>query len=405
MTCYLDANATTFMHDLVIKSMIKWTNKGNASSHYASAKESKALIETFTNLILKDNGILDTHIAILNSGASECNSHIITSAVRSFMTKTGHLPHLIISSIEHKSITMCCESLQEDGLCKFSIVDVQTAGPGYGMVDPVKLEALIRPNTCLISIMSANNETGIRNDITQLAAIAHKHKIPFHTDCVQSFGKYGIIPTIDACSISFHKLYGPPGIGCLIIRKTFLEGYGLKALICGTQNNSLRGGTENIPAIGASFAAYKLNMIKRKEKNDNLLEKKRYLKSILSQKISCYNILEFNKQKKQKNKLFWIENDENKTLPNTLLLAVYMDNFCNIKMKEELEKCGVIISIGSACNTNNPDVSYVISNMSIPEELRSGILRLSMQDDITEKELLQFATAFFTLLRSDLVKL
>jgi cysteine desulfurase len=283
--CYLDANATTFMPELVIKTMVKWTNKGNASSHYA--KEPKKLLETFKTLLLQDLDLEDKFFVIFNSGASECNSHIITSAVRSFMNKTGHLPHVIISSIEHKSITMCCESLKEDGLCCYSIVDVQTDGSMYGMINPSDLEVLIKPNTCIISIMSANNETGIINNIPELAAVAHKRKIPFHTDCTQSFGKFKLYNGVDAASISFHKLYGPPGCGCLIIRKLFSEGYGLKALVHGTQNNNIRGGTENIPAIGASYAAYRYNFLKRNEKNIYLLEMKNYIKSLINSKIEC----------------------------------------------------------------------------------------------------------------------
>jgi cysteine sulfinate desulfinase/cysteine desulfurase-like protein len=91
-------------------------------------------------------------------------------------------------------------------------------------------------------------------------------------------------------------------------------------------------------------------------------------------------------------------------LPNTLLLAVYMNNFCNIKMKEELEKNDIIISIGSACNTSDSDVSNVIKALQVPDSLRSGILRISMQDDITKECIIKFVSNFFILIQSDLVK-
>lgn len=400
--CYLDANATTFMPDIVIKSMIKWTNKGNASGQYPSAMESKELMNMFRNLILTNHNF-NNHTVIFTSGASESNSHVITSSVRSFMVKTGHLPHVIISSIEHKSILTCCEDLKNDGLCQYTKLEVNTSDSNYGMISPEVLESAIKPNTCLISIMTANNETGIINDIPALTAVAHKHKIPFHTDCVQSFGKIGVYNGVDACSISFHKLHGPPGLGCLVLRNNFIEGYGLKALISGSQNFELRGGTENIPAIGASYAGYKFTYLKRQEKNEYLRLMVNYLKSLLCKYLQCYYIDEFDIQKFTKDKIFWITNrDENKVLPNTLLLAVYKDKFCNIKMRDSLINYGIIISIGSACNTLSDKSSNVIQSLNIPRELRSGVIRISLPDDITKDDIIKFVTHFLGLI--DIVK-
>jgi cysteine desulfurase len=315
------------------------------------------------------------------------------------MVKTGYTPHIIISSVEHKSILSCCEDLKNDGLCQYTKVNVQTSGPNYGMVDPEDLESAIKPNTCLISIMTANNETGIINDIPALVAVAHRHRIPFHTDCVQSFGKIGVYNGVDACSISFHKLHGPPGLGCLIIRNNFIEGYGLKALIAGSQNSGLRGGTENIPAIGASYAAYKYTYLKRLEKNNYLRMMINYLKSLLCKYLTCHYIDEYEYEKGIKNKLFWIANrDDDKVLCNTLLLAVYKDNFCNIKMREVLSDHGIIISIGSACNAANNKSSDVVQSLNIPKELRSGILRISLPDDVKKQDIIKFVSHFLGLI-------
>lgn len=400
--CYLDANATTFMPDLVIKSMIKWTNKGNASSHYDSAIECRSLMDTFRRVLLKNHNFTN-HTIIFTSGASESNTHIITSSARSFMVKTGHLPHIIIGETEHKSILSTCEDLKNDGLCQYTKLPIIIESDKYGTIDPEVLENAIKPNTCLISIMTANNETGIINDIPVLTSIAHKHKIPFHTDCVQSFGKLGVYNEVDACSISFHKLHGPPGLGCLIIRNNFIEGYGIKALIPGSQNFGLRGGTENIPAIGASYAAYKYTYLKRLEKNEYILTMKNYLKELLIRRIKCYNIDEYELEKDTKNKIFWIANrNDNLVLCNTLLIAVYKDKFCNVKMKEELSKYGIIISIGSACNSAITKSSDVIHSLKIPKELRSGILRISLPDDVTKENIVYFVTHFLGLI--DIIK-
>src|SRR5205085_8590548 len=101
-------------------------------------------------------------------------------------------------------------------------------------------------------------------DISAIGQLAHDYKIPFHVDAVQTFGKYSFDPNnynADAFSVSFHKMYGPPGIGLLVIRKSFMEGYKLRAQICGSQNDGLRGGTENVSLIYGSLVAMKLNFM------------------------------------------------------------------------------------------------------------------------------------------------
>jgi len=397
MKCYLDANATTFMPDIVIQNIIKWMNKGNPSGNYSEANESKQLMNNFREEILKNNNLVN-HTILFTSGASESNSHIITSTVRSFMRRTGRLPHIIISVIEHKSIHLCCENLKLDGLCEYTKVKVRTDPINYGQVHPDDLVKAIKPNTCLISIMTANNETGIINDIPALAAIAHRHKIPFHTDCVQSFGKFGVYSGVDACSVSFHKFYGPPGIGLLIIRNNFIKGYDLKPLITGTQNYGLRGGTENIPAIAGAFTAYNYNMHERTQKNKYLLNMKNTLKRTLNKYIPCYYFDEFENEKHTKNKIFWIANrDDYKMVPNTVLIAVYKDGFCNLRMKEELEKNGIIVGLGSACNASLVKPSDVVVALDIPVEIIGGILRISLTDTVTNDDIINFVSHFINL--------
>lgn len=396
---YFDANATTFMPEIVIKTMVKWFNKGNASASYESAQECRDLMKIFRQSIL-DHYDLNNHTIIFTSGASESNCHIITSSVRAFMNKTGKMPHIIISAVEHKSIMACCEGLKDDGLCQYTKLDIITEdGPQYGTIDPTALESAIKPNTCLISIMTVNNETGIINDIPALAAIAHKHKVPFHSDCVQSFGKYGLYNGVDACSVSFHKLCGPPGLGLLIIRNTFVNGYGLKPLIAGSQNGGLRGGTENIPAIAGSYAAFKYNLLSRSDKNRYLVLMKEYFKTLLCNFVPCFYISEYEKEKGQKNKVFWIANkDPNKVSCNTILLAIYKDNFCNIKMKDALLKHDIIVSVGSACNSSDNRASDVIYALKIAPELRSGVLRISFLDTVTKEQINHTVTVFTELI-------
>lgn len=395
---YFDSNATTFMPEVVVKTFIKWSNKGNASANYCS--NFRNISNLFKETLLKDNNLSDYTI-VYTSGASESNAFIITSSIRSYMNKTGHLPHIIISEIEHKSIILCCEQLEEDGLCHHTKLKVRTDEENYGTISPIDLQNAIRPNTCLVSIMTANNETGIINDIPQLASIAHKNRIPFHSDIVQYFGKFGIYNGLDACSISFHKLSGPPGVGLCIIRNNFLDGYQLKPIIPGTQNNGLRGGTENIPGIIASYAAYKYNSIDRNKKNNYLLIIKKLFMSKFNKYFPCFYITDFENEKYEYKKIFWISNKNNdKMLPNTILLSYYDDNFCNILMKNELLKRNIIVSIGSACNTSIIKSSNVIYAHDIPKDLRSGVLRISFLDDITENEINYLIESFIDIINS-----
>jgi cysteine desulfurase len=264
LVTYLDANGTTLMSEKTIGVINRWFNRGNPSSIYSSASESQKLMNSFRSFIAKECEIDQNEWEILfTSGASESNSHILTSAARSYAMKTGNMPHIISTAIEHKSIIKCCELLERDQLATLTIVKPMI----NGLIDPESIAREIRSNTCIITCMSANNETGAINNIQRIGELAHAQNIPFHTDAVQIFGKSIIKPIIhnvDALSISMHKINGPLGCGLLIISKLLVEGYELSPHICGTQNSGLRGGTENLPAIAGSFAAFKFNRLGRK---------------------------------------------------------------------------------------------------------------------------------------------
>ncbi len=252
---YLDNNGTTPICQESLDALTKWaTSARNPSTSSKTADKTKAMIKESKDDLLRLCGCStsdrsqDAYTVIYTSGATESNCLIIRSAVCAYRRLQKVKPSVIVSAIEHESIISCCKSLEEDNLA-----DIVYIMPNIeGTIPIYSIEGAIRKDTCLISVMFANNELGTINNIREIGALAHKHNIPFHTDAVQGFGKYQIdLPrnNIDAMSASYHKFNGPMGFGILIIRYEFLNGYELHGQINGTLQGHLRGGTENVPAI------------------------------------------------------------------------------------------------------------------------------------------------------------
>jgi cysteine desulfurase len=414
---YFDNNATTIPPKAVVEYMCKWMYCGNASAGHQEGIKAAAMIKKVTKYILETvnaaNGS-NSHDAspyevIFNSGASEGNCMILNACVKSYLRQVKKRPHIISSVIEHKSILNCLHDLEETGLCDVSYADINSAG----QVTPEEVESHITPRTILISIMAANNETGIINDVAGLCDMAHKHNIPFHCDYVQLFGKLppdlGAVP-IDAITVSFHKLYGPVGVGCIILSKSLISGYDLRAEVCGTQNDGLRGGTLNVAGIAGAHAGMKYTFNKRNKKNENLAKLREFIIKKLAAKypltdLSHYFEPDYTKYPHQPVELvvFGVSRDamlstpvdkpssstngdglpSAPTLPNTILLAICKNKgrpFCNSTLKNALLKDDYVVSIGSACNTASPKASHVISAFNVTGHIRRGVIRVSLGD-------------------------
>jgi len=423
---YLDNSATTLMSETVINALISWCNRGDAASEYNSSYIIRKMLTTFRQQIAIECGFElngpNCYEVAFTSGASESNCHIVTSAVRSYAMKTNRLPHIITSNVEHKSLLECCRRLAKEKLCHLTIIPVQISGIKIGAIESSDLLAAIRPNTCLISIIAANHETGILNNIREMSKIAHRSRIPFHTDATQLFGKATVQPIIlgiDAFSASFHKLGGPPGVGLLVLRRSLIDGYDLCSHIYGSQNGGLRGGAENLPGIGASFTAFQIAMKDRTLKTNRLQSLKNILKRAIEAQIPCFNIDNYpndilpsidggitapakqfkgtpkilqaldNADKTGSTVIIWIEpvNDQ-LVMPNIILLAVYRRGFCKKEARIALEKNGIIIN--ASC-INVPDA------MNIPKKLRNGLLRISLSDDTTADDIKKFIVYFLPL--------
>lgn len=379
---YLDNNATTLMPPQVVKRMVEWTNKGNPSADYKSAKDCRKLMENFRAAISSKCGLNNQYHIIFTSCASESNNMFLRSVIEAHRMNSKFTPHIIISSIEHKSLLNCAVQLAKRGYTELSLIRPDR----FGFIHAEDVKNSIRPNTILISIMQANNETGAINDISAIAKIAKGKKIIFHTDCVQSFSKFLLNPTqlgIDAFSISFHKMHGPAGVGAVIISNKIMKLHHLEAEICGTQNEGMRGGTENIPGLAAAFEGFLLSAENRPEKNSKMLLLKQHIMQGLSKYIECKTYREYLSSPPTNNTIIvFLSTCEKKYLPGTLLLSVVNNKIdvCNGKIKNALEQCGVIVSIGSACNTANSKASHVISEMQVSDRIKKGTLRISLGD-------------------------
>jgi cysteine desulfurase len=220
---------------------------------------------------------------------------------------------------------------------------------------------------------------------------------------VQTFGKYKVnLPksNIDAISASFHKLHGPAGCGLLVINNDLLVGYGMESQIGGTQQGGFRGGTENVAAIAASIVAMKQAFTKRADKNKKMMAMK---KSIIKSLASHHPFGDYRDYVSGVEPAHPVEfvvlgqTDDSRALPNTLLLAVAKTgekSFCNVRLKKDMGKEGVIISVGSACNTSSDKASHVLESIKAPPIIKHGVVRISLSDTTTNTDISQFIKIF-----------
>lgn len=382
---YLDNNGTTQTHPLVIEEITKWMKQiNNPSTNNFLSEPSKQLISFAQEYILKHCKVsAKDYTVIFTSSGCESNSFILRSTSSAYKNKYNKLPHVIISAIEHSSIIDCVECLYKDGCLTYSLVEPNV----NGIIEAETVNKYINSNTCLISIMYANNEIGSVNDVYAIAKIAERNNIPFHTDATQIFGKLSVnMNGLSALSASFHKFYSGNGIGLLIIKNEFIESYKLKGIINGSQQKHLRGGTESTAIIAGALKGLIINFNKRSDKNKKLLELRTYTLDKLSSYIPIVYYNNWDKYINDHDILFILFgpeiNKKNQYMPNTILISTYIKNFklCNVELKKELEKHGIIVSIGSACNTSSKNASHVIRAIKVPDNLKGGVLRISFGD-------------------------
>ena len=358
---YMDNAATTQVYPEVFDAMKPYFTEfyGNPSSIYSFAGNSKKAVEDARKTIADFLGARTEEI-YFTGGGSESDNWALKCTADAYANKGKHI---ITSKIEHHAILHTCEYLEKKGF-EVTYLDVDE----NGFVNPADVEKAIRPDTILVSIMTANNEIGTIEPIAEIGKIAKDHGVLFHTDAVQAFGH---IPmnvdemNIDMLSASGHKINGPKGIGIMYIRKgvkigSFVHG--------GAQERQRRAGTHNVPGIVGIGKAVELA-------RDNMKERMEYETKLRDHLIS--RVMEEIPYAK-------LNGDKVKRLPNNV-------NVCFRFIEGEsmlilLDQNGVCGSSGSACTSGSLDPSHVLLAIGLPHEIAHGSLRLTLSEKNTMEE-------------------
>ncbi len=356
---YADNAATTRMSEAAIHTMVSLMNEtwGNPSSLYAHGQKAKEVLEKAREEVAAVIGAQPREI-LFTSGGSEADNQAIRSAAGLGRQK-GKM-HIISSAFEHHAVLHTLEKLKKEGF-EITLLDVHE----NGIVRPSEVEAAIREDTCLVTIMYANNEIGTIQPIREIGAICRKKDVLFHTDAVQAIGHIPVNVTedhIDLLSASAHKFHGPKGVGFLYARK----GIRLTNLIeGGAQERGKRAGTENVPGIAAMAEALKETSGKMAENALRLTEMRDRLISGLKQIPHAA-----------------LNGDATHRLPGNV-------NFCFEGTEGEsllllLDDRGIQASSGSACTSGSLDPSHVLLAIGRVHDVAHGSLRLSLGEDWTD---------------------
>lgn len=358
---YLDNSATTQVDEPVLEAMLPCfrENFGNASSVHIFGQEARACVESARRAVAELIGA-DTREIIFTSGGTESDNTALWGILRS-----GYRPgnHFITTKIEHPAILATCKAMEGAG-AEVTYIPVDASG----RVDPKAVEDAVRETTLLISVMHANNETGVIQPIEEISEIAKRHKVLFHTDAVQSVGK---IPAdvralgVDLLSMSGHKFHGPKGVGVLYIRKgtrltPFMTG--------GSHERKRRAGTENVPAIAGLGAAARLARERLAEMQMRVGALRDRLENRILTQIAGTRI-----------------NGRSPRLPHITNISFEGVDGEGAVIALDLE--GVAVSTGSACSSGALDPSHVLMAMGLRPEVVQGSLRFSLCYHTTDDEI------------------
>ena len=357
---YLDNAASTRVDEKVVDEMLPYFREqfGNPSSIHKYGRLASIAIQNARKRIASLINAESKEI-LLTSGGTESNNTALYGIA--YKKKRGYV---VTSSIEHDAILEPCKRLERDGF-QVTYLPVDK----YGLVNPEDVKRVISSDTCLISIMVANNEVGTIQPIKEICKIAHEKSIPMHTDAVQAVGKIPIDVKeldIDLLSISSHKINGPKGVGALYIKK----GTDLDPLILGGgQENGLRSGTENVPNIVGFGKACQLAKENMKQNEDHFNKLTTKLRSRVLQEIPYVT---FN-------------GHPEKRIPNNTHFTFLGVNGEDLIIK--LDENNVAASTGSACSVRTQKASHVLKAMGFSHEQITGSLRLTTGMSNTEKEI------------------
>ena len=360
---YADNAATTSLSKTAFEAMKPYFSEfyGNASSLYKLGGQSQKAVDNARAVIAECINAPKPNNVFFVSGGSEADNWAIKGAAE--LGERKNKKHIISSKFEHHAVLHTLEYLEKHGF-EITLLDVHE----NGIVRPEELEKAIREDTALVTIMFANNEIGTIQPIKELAEVAHKHNVFFHTDAVQAVGNIPVDVRelgVDMLSMSSHKFHGPKGMGALYVR----TGIKLPNLIHGgAQERGLRAGTENTPGIVGMAAALKESVEKMPERNARLEKMRDRL---------IDDLLKIDRSR--------INGDRSHRLPGNV-------NMCFEGIEGEslllmLDLNGVCASSGSACTSGSLDPSHVLLAIGLPHEIAHGSLRLTFGDENTEQDI------------------
>jgi cysteine desulfurase len=362
---YLDNNATTQVAPEVLESMIPFLTENyfNPSSMYEPARQTGLAVAAARKNIAECLGGVDPKEILFTGCATESNNTAIVGSAHG----NPNRKHIITTAVEHPAVLEVCRELERNGY-KVTYLKVDR----NGNLDVHEFIQVLSPNTLLVSIMHANNETGVIFPIEQLSRIAKQTDpaIVFHTDATQTVGKLPIdlvrgLPFVDLLSFSGHKLHAPKGIGALFMRR------GVRCrpfMLGGHQEDGRRAGTENVPYIVGLSKALSLAMDHCEQDEANILRLRDKLESVLIEKVPSVQV-----------------NGKGAVrLPNTLNISFHYIE--GEGMLFQLSSFGICASSGSACTSGSLEPSHVLRAMKVPFTAVHGSVRFSLSRYNTEED-------------------
>ena len=358
---YLDYNATTPLCDAAREAMLPYLGRhfGNPSSVHAAGRDARAAIDNSRDKLA---GLLRVkpHELIFTSGGTEsCNLAVFGLA----RNRSSHATHIISAKTEHHAVLNAVEHLEKHENVEVTWLNVARDG----IVDLDQLSKSIRPDTRLVSIMAANNETGVIQPMRAISQICREHGVLLHTDMVQAFGKMDVdLSLVDAASFAAHKFYGPKGVGFLYLR----SGLSIQPIMFGgAHENERRPGTENVAAIAAMAAAAEWTLRDRESEQERQAELRDDLWTRISQNVP-------DAKQNARNAL---------RLANTLNVSLLGLESEMLLIALDLE--GVCASSGSACVVGSVVASHVLLAMGLPIERARSAVRFSLGKWTTADEI------------------
>lgn len=360
---YLDHNATTPVEPAVLDAMLPYLSAdfGNASSIHSFGQRARAAVETAREQVAALINARPQEI-VFTSGGTESDNHAVFGVAQALLPVRG--THVMTSAVEHEAVLNACEELEKLGIAvTYLPVDRE------GRINPDELRRAIRPETKLITVMHANNELGTIQPLEQVGQIAAEHKIPFHTDAVQSIGKIPVDVQalhLDLLSLSAHKLYGPKGVGAIHIK----SGTRLRQLLFGGHHQrGFRPGTENVPAIVGLGKAAELARLSLTEDAVRIAALRGRLEQALLARIPDCR-------------------------PNGAA-APRTPNTCNITFAGiegealviALDLRGLACSTGAACSSGAIEPSHVLTAIGLPAAEARATIRFSLGRHTTAAEI------------------